>query len=315
MSAMNHLERALDGQNQFWKYLTTTLVAFVGAQIVGSIPLVAVISYQSIANGVSPNASNLADLSSYGISLNFGLFLMLLPFIVGLIALILLFKPLHKRTAIEVINGTNKVRWNRVYVGAVLWTLLGGLYLAIDYVSDPSNFIFQFDASSFVPLVVIALLIIPLQTTFEELLCRGYWAQGIAAWKRNRWLVMIIPGLLFGLLHSFNPEVEEYGFFAAMPQYIIIGLMLGLITVLDDGIELAMGVHAANNIFAALFVTTDASALQTPALFKQLVVDPHKETMVLTLMGILLVLVLAKRYKWDFGLLNKRIGNTVEVNL
>ena len=55
-----------------------------------------------------------------------------------------------------------------------------------------------------------------------------------------------------------------------MPDYFIIGLTLGLMSLLDDGIETAMGVHAANNIFDSLFITSKNSALQTPALLTSL---------------------------------------------
>ena len=52
-----------------------------------------------------------------------------------------------------------------------------------------------------------------------------------------------------------------------MPQYIVFGLIFGIITILDDGIEAAMGAHAANNIFLCIMVTNESSALQTPALY------------------------------------------------
>jgi len=38
---------------------------------------------------------------------------------------------------------------------------------------------------------------------------------------------------------------------------------------MDDGIEVAMGAHTANNIFLCIFVTNSSSALQTSALYVQ----------------------------------------------
>lgn len=138
-------------------------------------------------------------------------------------------------------------------------------YLLAYYATIPDNFTIQFDIKTFVPLLLITVLFIPLQTTCEEFLFRGYLTQGVAAWTKDRWLAVIIPGMVFGLMPISNPEVSEYGFWAAMPQYIIFGLAV----VLVDGIEVAMGIHAANNIFACLFVTFDASVLSTPAIFHQ----------------------------------------------
>jgi membrane protease YdiL (CAAX protease family) len=47
--------------------------------------------------------------------------------------------------------------------------------------------------------------------------------QGFAAMVKNRWFPLIMTSILFGLMHSFNPEVKEFGFFTMMPQYIAFG--------------------------------------------------------------------------------------------
>ncbi len=309
---MKHLERALDGQNQFWKYLVNFLAAFIGGNLVGYIPLFIVIIVKTIEAGgaITPNPDNYADLTVFGISANLSLFLMMLPLVAGLFTCIALLRPLHNRSFAEVANGTKQIRWQRVFTGFGIWFLLYTLYLGISYAFNPDNFVFQFKISTFIPLLLISIFIIPLQTTFEELMFRGYLGQGIGAWTRNRWLVMIIPALLFGLMHSANPEVKEYGFWVTMPQYILFGLVFGLTTVLDDGIEISMGVHAANNIFAALFITNKSSVLQTPAVFNQQTVDAKMETLALLFMSVVLIVALTIIYKWDFNVLNKKVEKT-----
>ena len=306
---MKHLERALDGQNQWWKYLVISVLAFVGANIIGAIPLVITIAVKTIQSTepIIMNPNNPADLSVYGISQNFGLILIIIPFVVGLLVMLPLFKALHKRKVVEVLNGRNSLRWKRCFVGFGIWFVLMTVYLIASYYIDSESFVYQFDIKTFIPLLLISLLLIPFQTTFEEVLCRGYWAQGIAAATRNRWLVVLIPGIAFALLHSFNPEIKEFGFWAVMPQYMIFGVLFGLIATLDDGIELSMGVHAANNIFLSLFVTSKSSALQTPAVFSQTNIDPMRETILLSAFGIALVIILAIIYKWNFGVLNRKV--------
>lgn len=312
---MNHLERALDKQNQFWKYLVNAIAALIGANLIGSLPLVAIIIYKTIESGgtIQPNPHNIADFTVYGISPNLGLLLMIIPFILGLITMLLLFKPLHKRSFAEVVNGTNRIRWNRFFFAAGVWSVIMLTYLIVDYSIDSTNYVLQFDFSNFVVLTIISLLMIPFQTTFEELMFRGYLGQAIGAWTKNRWLVIFIPAILFALLHSANPEVKEFGFWSVMPQYLIFGLIFGLITVLSDGIELSMGVHAANNIFFSLFITNASSVLQTPAVFNQQIVHPNKETLLLSILGIVLVIILAKKYKFDFSVLNKKIEKAAPV--
>lgn len=306
---MKHLERALDGQNEFWKYLVNFIASLVGGSMVGSIPLAVLIMIKTIENrgAVTANPANAMDFSAYGISTNLGLVLMMLPFITGLTTAILLLRPLHKRSFAEVVNGTKTIRWNRAFTGFAIWFVIMAIYFIVDYTVDPSNYVLQFNISAFLPLLLISALLIPLQTTFEELLFRGYLGQAIGAWTKNRWLVMIIPAVLFGLMHIANPEVKEYGFWIAMPQYIMFGLVFGLITVLDDGIEVSMGLHAANNIFASLMITNKASALQTEAVFNQQTVNPNKETLALLIMSVVFILIAKYIFKWDFKVLNKKV--------
>lgn len=313
---MKHLERALDGQNQFWKYLLNTVGVFIGAQTIGAIPLMAIIAVKVFQSGgsITPNTANAADVSMYGISQNLAFALMMLPFAVSLIVTILLFKPLHKRSLSEVINGTKQIRWKRYFTAFGVWLAITTIYLAIDYILFPGVYKLQFDASKFIPLLLLSLILIPIQASYEELLFRGYTTQGIAAGTKNRWLAIIIPTLLFALMHSFNPEVKEYGFWVAMPQYVFFGLLFGFITIMDDGIELAMGAHTANNLFLCLFITNKSSALQTPAVFEQTTINPNKETIVLVIIGSVAALIFSLIYKWNFTVLNKKVEpQTLEV--
>jgi len=306
---MNFLERALDKTNHFGKLVLVAIILFTGC-FIGAIPLFVVMVIQGVKMGedVLYKFAETMDVTALGISQNLGLLLMLLPFAVALFACILFVKILHKRTFSETVNGTKKVRWNHVFMGFGIWFLLALIYLLISYFISPHNFTFQFDIATFLPLLVISVLLIPLQTTCEEFLFRGYLTQTVAAWTKSRWWAIIIPGILFGFMHISNPEISEYGFLETMPQYIIFGLIFGLAAVMDDGIELSMGMHAANNLFACLFLTFDASALSTPALFHQVeVVFPIVDTIVLSTMGIMAIVFFARKYKWDFHIMNKKV--------
>ncbi len=304
---MNHLERALDQQNQWWKYIVIILVGFVAANFIGALPLIVIITTRTL-QGYTANPENVLDLSAYGIDLNIGLILMLLPFVVGLLIIIPLLKNLHKRSLSEVINGTKKIRWNRFFFSMGIWTLLMIASFAIEYLAFPQDFVLQFDPVKFSILLIISIVLIPFQTTFEEVIFRGYLMQGFAAWTKNRWLAIIIPAIAFGLMHSFNPEIDSYGFWLAMPQYILFGLIFGIMVVLDDGIETSMGAHAANNIFLCLIVTSKGSALQTYALFEQINIKPSiMDTVQLLVSGVILIVILGIKYKWEFSVLNKKI--------
>jgi membrane protease YdiL (CAAX protease family) len=117
-----------------------------------------------------------------------------------------------------------------------------------------------------------------------------------------------MTSILFGLMHAFNPEIKKFGFFTMIPQYIVFGLIFGIITILDDGIEAAMGAHTANNVFLCIMVTNESSALQTNALYEQFNIHPWIEFAGLILTGIVFILILKMIFRWDkLSLLFKKI--------
>ena len=306
---MKYLSNAFTGHNHWWRYLVLFLASFLGGQIIGGIPLALVMGLKIAQSGgsIQPNPDNMADLSVYGIDANFGLFLMILPFIASLFILLLLYKPLHNRNYKALFTGSGSIRWSRFFMSAAIWTTLSAIYLVSDYLLHPNNFTYNFNAVSFIILIFVSFTLIPFQASYEEVLFRGYLAQGVGVWTKNRLLVILIPSILFGLMHSLNPEVSEYGFWLVMPQYILFGLVFGLVTVLDDGIELAMGAHTANNIFLSVFLTSKASALQTPALLVQENINPKTDLIGLILISAVFIFILHVIYKLKFGILTKKI--------
>jgi hypothetical protein len=140
---------------------------------------------------------------------------------------------------------------------------------------------------------------IPLQTTAEELLMRGYLFQGIGVALKSRLAPLLITSISFGLLHSFNPEVAKLGY-GLISVYIITGLFLGIITLMDQGLELSIGFHAANNLVIALLVTSDWTAFQTNSLYKDVSDPVLAEYIILPLIIYSLVgFILTKKYKWS----------------
>ncbi len=307
---MNHLESAFKGKNNFWRYIVMFVLILIASNTIGAIPLIISLVIKSASNPevFSQLSANPDDFSVLGLEPNAGLLMMLFPFIAGLAAFILLVKPLNRRTLKDTINGTGKIRWNRFFTSAFIWLMLSALYLFLNIKLDPSNFTLNNKTVTLISLTLISLLFIPFQAAFEEVLFRGYLMQGFAAILRNRWFPLIMTSFLFGLMHAFNPEVKEFGFLTMMPQYILFGLIFGVITILDDGIEAAMGAHTANNIFLCIMVTNQSSALQTPALYEQHTIYPWTEFTALLFTGVAFVLILKIIFKWDdFSLLFREV--------
>ena len=284
---------------------------FIVSNTIGSIPLVITIAIKSASDPrvITQFRANPGDLSILGLGSIWGFILMMFPFIAGLATFILLVKPLNNRSLKMTINGTGKIRWNKFFISAFIWLILSALYLFFYVKFDPANFKINNQTISLLILSIISVVFIPFQAAFEEILFRGYLMQGFAALVRNRWFPVLMTSILFGLMHAVNPEIKAFGFFTMIPQYIVFGLIFGIITVMDDGIEATMGAHTANNIFLCIMVTNGSSALQTPALYEQFSIHPWLDFAALILTGIVFILILKIIFRWDsmrllFGRIN-----------
>src|SRR5699024_7905336 len=99
-----------------------------------------------------------------------------------------------------------------------------------------------------------------------------------------------------------------------MVYYIGTGLFLGIMTLMDEGMELALGYHAGNNLVAALLITADWTVFQTNSVLKDMS-EPTAGLDVLLpvfVMYPILLLIMSKKYNWtDWkGKLFGRIENT-----
>jgi len=293
---MNHLESSFKGKNAFWRYFVMIFTVLAVSNTIGSIPLI--ISMLRNPSAITDLSDNPADLSPLGLDPNISFIYMLIPFAVGLAAFVLLVRPLNGRTIMTVINGTGKFRWNRFFISAGIWIAASALYLFINLKLDPENFSLNNVSATLIPLIIISVILIPFQAAFEEVLFRGYLMQGFTVIVRNRLFPLVMTSVLFGLMHSLNPEVDKFGFLTMIPQYILFGLIFGVITILDDGIESAIGIHTANNAFLCIMVTNESSALQTSAIWVQHTIHPWTEFGTMLLMGIVIIFVLGKIFKW-----------------
>jgi len=296
------LNIARSGQNQWWAYLITLLLV-IAAVVLAQVPLALIFLGKANSAGLDPYESQEMlqnmDFTAIGISQNMAIVLMLLPFAVGLLVLWFSVKFIHKRDPKTMINPSGRINWNKVFFGFSLWLLLTACVEVIFYFLDPGSYSLQFEPGPFIVLLVISLLLFPLQTSFEEILFRGYLMQGLGLLTRRPWVPLLLTSVSFGLMHYMNPEVQEFGAGWAMSYYIGVGLFLGLITLLDDGLELALGVHAATNIYSALFVTFDSSAVQTPAIFKAAEVHIEWTLAGLIAAAVVFVFLSSKKYGWN----------------
>lgn len=181
-------------------------------------------------------------------------------------------KVLHKRSLRSLHTSAPKYRWGRMlFAMLVFWVIAGGLSF-IGHVSGNSPAEFVFDPSRFWGFALVSLLFIPLQSATEEIILRGYLNQGLSRIIQSPWIVFFITSAGFAALHLGNPEIAQSGVegnkFITLSGYFFFGMFACLLTYIDGGLETAIGVHAANNLFAAVVIGYEHSALPTPTIFK-----------------------------------------------
>ncbi len=297
------------GKNAFWRYFLGTVTPFLASNIIGAIPLIVVMAAHSGA-GSLPTKGGMPDFAAMGIDLNLGFALTVFPFVLAFFAFILIIRPLNQRSFATVVNGGKGIRWGRIFFSALVWMAISAVWLLWSVRNDPGNFNLNNTSKSLITLAILAMVMIPFQAGFEELLFRGYLIQGFAVLSRNRWLPVVSTSLLFGLMHGINPEVKEYGFLTMIPQYVFFGLVFAVLTMMDDGTELAIGAHTANNMFLSVFVTHKDSALQTPAMYEQINIYPWQDFAGLVIMSLLFIVLMAVVYRWKDV---RKLYGTIEV--
>lgn len=205
----------------------------------------------------------------------------------------------HQQSITSLTTSRKKIDWKRVLYIFGLWSVITIFFTLLDVYLSPDDYVLNFDLVKFLPLAAIAILLVPLQTSFEEYLFRGHMMQGLGLLAKNRWVPLVVTSVLFGLMHIANPEVEKLGY-GIMVYYIGTGFFLGIMTLMDEGLELALGFHAANNLITALLVTADWTAFQTNSVFKD-ISEPGLSWDVLIPVFIvfpILLYVLGRKYNW-----------------
>ena len=253
------LNQALVYKNPFWMYLLGSFVIIIFV-IIGQLPITFFITKESISAAGGDPMVALRSLDK-----NLQLILLLIPFLVGFLGLFLVVKKIHNRSLTSISTSRKSLDWNRIMYAFSVWSLVSILLIFGDYFFNPDSYEWNFNLKSFSLLLIISILLMPIQTSLEEYIFRGYLMQGFSFLFNSRWVALFITSIVFGSLHFSNPEVQKLGL-GVMAYYIGTGLFLGILTLMDDGIELALGFHASNNIMTALLVTSSWTVFQTESI-------------------------------------------------
>lgn len=284
-----YIEQGYRGEIGLWKFFVIPL-AFMGFMVFNY-----VITVNSPVSVEDTMQQLIAQMGS-----NIVLIFLLLPLAAGLLVVLGWTYLVHRQSITSLTTSRKKVDWKRVFFSFGLWSVLILILTGIDIYASPDKYVLNFDLAKFIPLAIIAIVLIPMQTSFEEYLFRGHMMQGIGILAKNRWVPLVVTSTLFGLMHIANPEVEKLGH-GVLVYYIGTGFFLGILTLMDEGLELALGFHAANNLITALLVTADWTAFQTNSVYKD-ISEPALGWDVLIPVFVIFPLLLwffSKKYGWE----------------
>lgn len=274
-----YLDQAEHGRNEFWRYVVTILAMIfisIGAQL-----------FAATAAFLIEGTLELTRLSPLALFL-----VTMAPFPFGLAVLVGGLLLLHKRSPITLLNPSRRIAWKKIFLSGAIWFGLSALSDLLLALIEPGNYIWTFDLARFVPYFIFAIVLIPIQTSTEEFIFRGYLTQWAGRYSKRLWLPLLAPSIIFMLLHSLNPEVGAYGMLLTMPVYFGMGLLLGWLTLRSESLELALGLHAANNLYAALMVTFPNSSLPSPAMVTMVSYKPETGLVVFILIALVYLGVL-----------------------
>lgn len=247
------------GKNSFHDYLFAFLI-IAGTYIAGNIPSAIVYFVYSPLFADSINIIEVLQ-AECGKTITF--FLLMLPWIFVFFGLYLVSKFILRWPFTFLITSRKKIDFKRLFLAFGIWFLI---CLTTFFITKNELILNNFRIEKFLPLLFVAVITLFIQCAAEELVFRSF----LLKWLGDRISVglfqAIITGIIFGYLHASNPEVDAIGN-KALIYYIGTGIFLGLIAIIDDGLELTTGFHFANNLFAALIVTSDWQVFQTDAVF------------------------------------------------
>lgn len=263
------------GRNHWWRYLLGSVITLFFFVAGGMLTLALFIAY--IANDNNPNTQvRSPEAIAAGLPFTIGVSPLILYVVYNLafpfflLGIYLSLRFLHRRSFQTLITPTNQISWRRIAQGFVVYFLLIVIEIGIGYTLSPQEYTLNFQPGAFIAFLPMVVVITSLQTSTEELFFRGYLLQGIG-YRFGKWAAVLLPSILFMLLHLSNPEVTTQDTWKAVASlvvyYFMIGVFLAWLTLKDDGLELALGVHAANNIATFLLVTSSNSVIPSPAVF------------------------------------------------
>ena len=294
INTSNFLELAKQGNTKWWTWTVGIILILLGWQGIGGIPFI-VACDELVLDCVNFNNEGFLQVVEYMFS-NW-------MFVVGIISIFLVARIVHKRRITQMITTRVSIDYDRMLYAMGIGLLIFTLTTILSFLSGETLELNKPQLSVFISFVLLAIILTPVQATFEEIFFRGYILQGLALRTKNIILLCLINGALFMIPHLLNPEAMEYGFRQYIVGMVLSGGFFTLLTIKDNGLEIPMGYHSINNLFIFIFINTETSVMQTPSLFISTGIEETGYTWSMTMYEFILYsiayAIFSRKYNWN----------------
>ncbi len=291
-SAIDQLFRnASIGSNQWWRWVLGLIVIVAFWLGIGTLLQATGCGYLERTNALGVTCGD-----------SFAAFVVIagLGFALGLAGAWLTARVIHRKELKRFVTGRTSLDFRRYFFGVLVALTVSVVKLLVNRFIVGQEMVFQPPGGEFLIFLVVAVILVPVQSGFEEVFFRGYILQGLMQFLRNKIVLAILTAVIFALPHLANPEPWSYGFAPFVSALIASGLFFGIVVLSDGGLEVAMGYHAMSNLFIGLVANTETAAITSPSLFL-IDVDRYSlfpNVLVEVLFLALALAILNHKYKW-----------------
>ena len=230
-------------------------------------------------------------------------------FVIGLVGILIASRLFHKKKLIKFITSRANIDYDKILIAMVIGFIFMSYEIFLLDVNAFDNIRFNSPSINvFLILLLFAIILTPIQCAFEEVLFRGYLLQGLSLKIKNIFFLCLSNGILFMIPHLLNPEPWEYGLSGYVFHLTFAGMFYSYLVIKDNGSEISIGLHAINNLYIALIISTEVSVMPTPSLFvfKETSFDYGIGQIIYTIFSYsLLYTIFSTKYGWDKNIFDR----------
>lgn len=244
---MNFFKQAYEGKTDWWRFLIILCIFFTPF-LKGFLNEILT---QFLSNPFQSKEKNLY------IALNLSVYIFLLGIFV------VVFKLLHRRSILSLITARKKFDWMRFWFSFGSWGALLMIMLLSSVFYSPEKFEWNFKPIAFLNFFLICVALMPFQVLFKVILIRGYLLQTLITLVKKPWISLVITIIFYTIFMYFsNKKMVTLAGNEIFIRYMATSFFIGFIIILDDGIEIILGMSLISSLLSALFVTSKKLSFQ-----------------------------------------------------